>query len=228
MTAATAVGLLVLALTVLVVQSLVERLLERRLKPAAESAVLTLITALSSEKAVFQLRAMWPSTVRVDRFQGVTVTFYEDLGRLVSVFRRTVLDVAGVLTMTAGYQSLYDHALEASRTLEQIQTAVREWRADGSEADLELPMWASEEARLAWWGFVARWESVVVAMRDFENDAWSRLGFAWDNDYAWYMPWPREYIEVRRQYCNEFGELPLGAGSGPIAFRTRRHRDPGG
>jgi hypothetical protein len=143
---AAAAGLLLLALTVLVVEAVIDRALAsneaRRWRAAAAFAASAVLEAaieplrrvesdLGSVSAVGRLhvppRGEWPPYA--------VVSLLRLIPQHRSGFQRAVLEAAPVLTATDELHRLYDDLLAAITTLTDLDTAIREWYRIGANED---------------------------------------------------------------------------------------------
>ena len=209
LTAAAVTGVLLLALTLLVVEAVVDKLLlraeQRRWRPAARAAAEALMSGASRAMSEFQRTALWSDTIAVDSFEGVSFGFDARVERLASRLTRTVLDVAAVLTATIELHALYDHALNAAEAARDLPRIAEEW-GNYDARNLSLPIVESESARLSWWsGIVGTWERIADEMVAFQAAAEEQLEFFSDTQYAWEAAGPDDYRKARLAFREEYG-----------------------
>jgi hypothetical protein len=209
LTSATVTGVLLLALAVLVLEAVVNGILtrteQRRWRSAAKAAAAILMSGVSTAMSEFQQTTLWSATVAVDSFEEIDPEVQAEAARLGSTLTRSVLDVAGILTATVELEALYEHAAVAAGAARDLPEAIRVW-IHSDAANLLLPTFESESARLAWWsGVVRTWDRVVEEMSAFQAMAERELGLASDGNYAWGADGPGEFAKARRAHVSARG-----------------------
>ena len=171
--AASATGLLLLAVTVLVVEAVLERVLRaseaRRWRTAAAEAVGAVLDAAAGDKGTEFSRLRPPGQwisgpPDPSEAEDLRANLREAHERL----RRGVLDVAPVLTATDELHELYDLAVGAAAAIAELRAALSAW--------LETHETLSEEIRS-----VDRFDEEDFAQRFPElRDKWTHVKVEWN------------------------------------------------
>jgi hypothetical protein len=209
---ATITGLLLLALTVLVIEAALERVLraaeEQRWQAAGRTAASALLEALPRPIHTFQLDGLWPLTSAVERNDGANVPMDTAVHArtLADAIRSAVLDAAPVLTATDSLHQIYGEALNAAEASTELAFSIEEWELTHRQ-DVGLPTAASESARLAWWTIVVGpWDTLLASLVAFQSRAEAQLSVEpLEDDPWWIRSGSAEFVQARREYHEEFG-----------------------
>lgn len=213
-TGAVVTGLLLLALTVLVVEAAVQRALkaaeEKRWRPAGQVAANQLLAGIAAPIRDFQDQIIWVMGERVEN--AMRSSPGEEPGERARLFAEQVSDVvlraAPVLSATEQLHAVYAHALKVAQIASELSLTIPEWEREHAD-NISVPTVASESARLAWWaGVGVPWQRLVEAAKAFEEDAWGQLG-AFVEDQPWSPPWREQplkrYGSALDEYLEEYG-----------------------
>ena len=226
--AATFTGVLLLALTVLLVEAVIERVLkaaeDRCWHSAAQVAACGVLEGMAEPIRNFQDEIVWVMGEGVQKLMNPSPREdpTERAREFAAEMRAVVLGAAPVLTATERLHGIYAHALRVAQLATEVALEVSAWRRESRE-DASLPMWASEGARLAWWGGIGvPWQRLVQAAADFEDAASGQIGAFMEYE-PWEPPWrerPVEaYLDALHDYLDEYGHQDVQA---PPRFRDLR------
>ena len=187
---AAATGLLLLALTVLVVEAVVQRALAasetRRWRPAASIAAAALLDnavapmqrthddldAISDIGRIKRMRSdEWPPSA--------VSTLLSRVPRWRAELNRVVLGAAPVLTATDDFHRMYDHVLAAVEAVGDLEPAIEDWYRTGVDEEafrtqaITDEEWQRQfsETEQAWRSVLKVWATALEHLRGFEREA---------------------------------------------------------
>jgi hypothetical protein len=204
---ATVTGVLLLALTVLIVEGAVERSLsaadERRWAPVGRAAAEVLLDRFTEAQGMFRQR-LRECTGEVQEGSYPRALIREDADLLHERMRSAALEAAPVLAATDGLHEIYDLAMAAVSSARGVAGAAEQW-----EDSYDTPIGDhSEDARYGWWrDIVGAWDYLRDDLTAFADRCVSQLGIqvpqygrAWESRGAEdYAPWRSEFLRPHGQ-----------------------------
>lgn len=205
-------GLLFLAITVLVVEALIEHVDARRLTPAGRAAVEGVLDAAGLDSGPLKpLQRILTNMKDADHPAGLKEPVDLSPGYLIdpqvmdaievdAQIGRVVAESAAVLTATGHLIGLYDRALTAAdavhcvaQRLEAYRNFVLEhWEEHGREDMSSGPGWHEKVRALGaddrWASVLDAWPQVVSAFDDLEREAHERVTIALYSNPVWRRP----------------------------------------
>jgi hypothetical protein len=210
--AAVLTGALLLALTVLVVEAVVERVLSstelQRWAPAGRAAAEAVVTSIAAPYDVVQRRVIWPMTFAVENFFTLGAPEDDDetqdpdvaARELLVEARTAVLAVAPVFGATDRLHEIYAHSTGAVSAAGDLVVAIQHWR--NVHGVVAPPLGASGAARAEWWSSVmSTWDSMTKHVLAFERLAEDQLGPIWTSNQLppWHEDEPELIVAARRK-----------------------------
>ena len=192
-TGAIVTGALLATITLLVVEAVVQRALDRaaarRWRLAAGAAAGAVLDAVAGAMRA-QLHAVWAqSEFAMDPANKTAVDMREAVSGFASAISVPVIAAAPVLTATERLHEIYEHALRAARAAAEYEAIVDAfaWQYLPQDPDAD-PHELSEEGQSLWWDAVAGpWQTLRAEMQAFARAARQELGAtasAWE-----FEPW---------------------------------------
>lgn len=219
--AAALIGVLLLALTALVVEAAAERLIERaqeaRWRSAGKAACEAVLVATARAHEHVSSAVIWNiplALMHAPGRPGMELTRVShrpeqipDMTSYLDAMRAPILTVAPVLTATPSLHAVYGHALSALQATADLVGQFEDWKKDYGHY-VNAPASVSDGARMAFWGAVVPfYDTVGLHLHAFHVHARKTVGAdLYDaHDPPWRRPEPVWFAQGRASYQAQFG-----------------------